>query len=97
MKKRTQKQTSKATVSWGEMIRKKRVEKGFTQAELSAKLNYPNPQFISLMERSLSKIPLFAMGRMIEILGLNEELVVARLLEDYEQTVRAELRKGRKG
>jgi transcriptional regulator with XRE-family HTH domain len=97
MKKRTQKQTAKTTMSWGEMIRQKRVEKGLTQAELSAKLNYPNPQFISLMERSLSKIPLSAMGRMIEILDINENLVVAKLLEDYEHTVRAELRKSRKG
>ncbi|MBX2996061.1 MAG: helix-turn-helix transcriptional regulator [Bdellovibrionaceae bacterium] len=96
MKKRSQKQSLKPH-NWGEMLRKKRVEKGMTQAELSEKLNYPNPQFISLMERGLSKVPLGTMGRLIEILDLDEETVIQHLVRDYEVCVRQDLRKGRRG
>lgn len=95
MKKRSQKQPLKPH-NWGEMLRKKRVEKGLTQAELSDKLNYANPQFISLMERGLSKVPLNTMGRLIDVLGLDEDAVVHHLVRDYEMTVRQELRKGRR-
>lgn len=79
---------------WGSFLKEKRTACNFTQAELSEKLNYPNPQFVSLMERSLSKIPLTTMGRLIQILNLNEEEVIAKLIEDYSLIVRSEIRKG---
>ncbi len=94
MKKRAAKSTK--PVNWGELLREKRVEKGLTQAELSSKLNYPNPQFISLMERSLSKIPLTTMGRLIDILDLDENFVIAHLIEEYSHTVRTEIKKGKR-
>lgn len=81
-------------LSWGELIRSKRIEKGLTQAELSQLLNYPNPQFVSLIERSLSKIPLTTLGRLIQILDLNEEQIILRLVDEYTQNVRQEIRKG---
>lgn len=61
----------------GILVREYRQEKGLTQLDLARRLGFDSPQFISLFERGLSKIPLNVLGKLITILGIPEK-------KDYE-------------
>lgn len=79
----------------GWMVREYREKQGMTQMELADRLGYDSPQFVSLFERGLSKVPVSTLGSLISILGIPEKLVTSILLSGYEAEVRAELAKGK--
>lgn len=79
----------------GSIVRKYREKSGLTQQELALKLGYDYPQFVSLFERGVSKVPVHTLGYLVSILGIPEKALTAILLSDYEAEVRAELAKGK--
>ena len=80
----------------GTMIRNYRIKSGWTQLELAEKLGYNTPQFVSLFERGLSKIPLETLGRLIIYLKMPEKEVLKILLSTYEADLKHKLNLGKK-
>jgi transcriptional regulator with XRE-family HTH domain len=79
----------------GNIVREHRERKGLTQMEVASRLGYDSPQFVSLFERGLSKVPVTTLGRLITILGIPEKTITHILLSDYEVEVRAQIAKGK--
>lgn len=79
----------------GKMIKKARLKRNMTQMELAEALGFETPQFVSLMERGLSKAPVEVLGRLVVILGINERAVVKILVNRYTNSVKAEIGKGK--
>lgn len=79
----------------GRMIREARERKGLTQLELAKLLGYDTPQFVSLFERGLSKVPAEVLGKLVLILGIKEEAVVNQLVVQYEYNLRKEMQSGK--
>lgn len=79
----------------GAMIKEARISKNITQAELAEQLGFETPQFISLIERGLSKPPLKLIGQVIPILGLNEKLITKMLLDHEENKIKEGLAEGK--
>lgn len=53
----------------GEIIAHARMKAKLTQAELSKKLGYVSPQFVSNWERNISKMPRGSFGKLAKYLG----------------------------
>ena len=81
---------------FGQIIKEARQKKGWTQSDLARELGYGNPQFVSLLERDQSKVPLRVLGQLIILLDLSEEEVIRDLLATYQAEVMMELNRGKK-
>lgn len=79
----------------GELARKHRIKKGMTQLELSQKLGYNTMQFVSLMERGVSKMPINIIGKLIVILGMPEKKIIDALVGEYSKKVNDEIKLGK--
>lgn len=79
----------------GKLVRDYRIKKDFTQHDLAEFLGYETTQFVSLFERGLSKIPLATLGKLISILGIPEQKVIAILMKAYKETLVAEISSGK--
>lgn len=62
-----------------------RISKNLTQGEVAAKLGYSSPQFISNMERGLSKIPPALIPKLSVIYGISAERLVKLRVAQYEK------------
>ena len=80
----------------GELIKEYRIMRGMTQIELSKLLGFSTSQFISLIERDLSKTPLYLIGKMHIILDIPEKKLIEISMSTYEIEVRAEIEVGKK-
>lgn len=81
---------------FGQLIRDARLKKDWTQADLARELGYENPQFISLLERNQSKVPLRVLGQLIVLLELSEPEVISSLMTEYQREIMNELTQGKK-
>jgi transcriptional regulator with XRE-family HTH domain len=75
----------------GNKIRVGRENKKLTQFELAKMLGYKTPQFISLFERGLSKVPANKLKQICQICGLNLEKVTRGLVQQFEIELRGEI------
>lgn len=80
----------------GASIRDARLSKGMTQMELAKALGYSSPQFVYLMERNVSKVPLDILGKLIVILGLEEASMMEIILQDFRRNAAAQISLGKK-
>jgi len=80
----------------GIQIRNHRQLQKMTQLELALKLGYETPQFVSLFERGMSKIPLETLGQLIVILKIPEKKVLKVLIEGFAEETAEKLRMGKK-
>jgi transcriptional regulator with XRE-family HTH domain len=80
----------------GNTIKSYRLKAGLTQMDLAEKLGYNTPQFVSLFERGLSKIPLETLGTILVFLKIPEKMVVSILVAGYGQEVRQKISVGKK-
>lgn len=68
-----------------------RMRAGFSQLELSKKLRLTSSQFVSNVERGISRYSLRQVARLIQILKLNPERVVRLLASQQEADLRRAL------
>jgi transcriptional regulator with XRE-family HTH domain len=80
----------------GQLIKDYRVKANMTQKDLSYKLGYDIPQFLCLMENGHSKIPLYVLEKVIEILNVPEKKVLDILVNNYRQEVLEQISSGKK-
>ena len=78
----------------GAMIRANRIKKNMTQLELSKALGYDSMQFVSLMERGLSKAPANVIGKLIIVLDIPEKKITGMLKKNFEVKLNAEIAAG---
>ncbi|MBL7555634.1 MAG: helix-turn-helix transcriptional regulator [Bdellovibrionaceae bacterium] len=79
-----------------EIIRKRRIEMNMTQAQVSGLLGYDNCQFLSTIERGLSKCPVQTLGALSIILNIPQERFISILLTDYKNQLIDSLNAGSK-
>ncbi len=68
----------------GNFLKGKREQKGLTQAQVAAKLGYGSPQFISNIERGISRVPIKSLKSFIMVYELDANEVVDVLLEEQK-------------
>lgn len=79
----------------GVMTREYRLKANMTQLELATKLGYNTMQFVSLIERGVSKVPLTTLGKLIIILNMPEKKIVNALISTYIKETIEEIQKGK--
>lgn len=82
-------------IELSKLIKEYRLKTGLTQAELADKLGYDTPQFVSIIERGLAKVPLNVIGQLIIILDIPERKIIKLLTAAYEKVVQQEIRAGK--
>lgn len=66
----------------GIFLKEQRENKGLTQAHVADKLGYGSPQFISNIERGISRVPIKSLRQFIEVYELRVNDVINILLEE---------------
>lgn len=96
--KKIKKNPKQVRESLGSFIRRMRLEKEYSQADLAANLGYTSPQFISDWERGISSPPvkkLHELSVLLEVkvdvlfdllVALSTEQLVENLSEEFKQT-----------
>lgn len=79
----------------GQMIREHREKAGLTQLELAQKLGYESPQFLSLVEREVSKPPYIMLGKLVSIIGIPETKVTKHLTGEFLSEMYQKIHEGK--
>ncbi len=79
----------------GDYLRNVREQAHLTQADVSSRLGYTSPQFISNIERGISVIPLKTLAKMVQLYKINPESVVKIILESQKKLLRDKLMRSR--
>ena len=77
----------------GTYLRKKRLEKDMSQAELARTLKGVHVQFVSNWERGLCAPPGHSFHKLIDVLKLNREALVEVMLKDSKSVIEARIYK----
>lgn len=72
----------------GRFLRQRRIEVGLTQRQVSEKLGYGSPQFISDMERGLCTLPLKKLGELVKLYKLPPNELMDIMLQEQEAILR---------
>lgn len=72
----------------GRFLRQRRIEIGLTQRQVSEKLGYGSPQFISDMERGLCTLPLKKLGEIVKLYKLAPQELMELMLQEQEAILR---------
>lgn len=72
----------------GELLKKFREMRGLTQKQVSDKLGYSSPQFVSNWERGVSMPPMNSLKKVARILKLEKETLGDHVLADFETELR---------
>ena len=80
----------------GMIVRDYRVKSKMTQMDLAQKLGYDSPQFVSLFERGLSKVPFETLGQLVVILGIPEKKIMKNIVSAYEKEINKRVEIGKK-
>jgi transcriptional regulator with XRE-family HTH domain len=75
----------------GSFLKEVREQSAMTQADVSSRLGYTSPQFISNIERGISVVPLKTLSRMVTLYKVNPESVVKIILESQRKLLREKL------
>lgn len=78
-----------------QVLKKARVNANLTQLEVSQKLGYGNPQFISNWERGYSTPPLAALKKVGDIYKIDPEILFDLIFKDAEKQMRKEFKAGK--
>lgn len=85
--------TEKNYPTLSQYLKESRIRAGLTQKDISKKLGYESPQFISNWERGISSPPLNALKTLIKMYKLNRDDVFEVLLSHTVITVKNDLQK----
>lgn len=75
----------------GNYLRQKRELKGLTQAQVATQLGYGSPQFISNIERGVSRVPVKSLRSFIALYDLPVDEVIDLLLQEKRDQLRRAL------
>lgn len=75
----------------GTYLKNKRIEAGYTQAEIAKKLGYSTPQFISNFERGLCSPPLKNLKVLVKMYNIPAEHIIDLILKEQESLLRKTL------
>ena len=75
----------------GQYLKEKRVQGGYTQVELAARLGDVHSQFVSNWERGLCAPPSHCFQDLIQILKLNRETLVEVMLVDSQKVIESKV------
>lgn len=85
---------SKASVDLlADFLQKKRIAAGFSQFDVSTKLGYSTPQFVSNWERGVSHPPINALKRIAQLYNVSAEEIFEVVLAQKIQEVTRDLRR----
>jgi len=79
----------------GHYLKDIRETAAMTQADVSHKLGYTSPQFISNIERGISVVPLKTLARMISIYKVSPDSVSKIILDSQKKLLRDKLMRSR--
>lgn len=79
----------------GQYLKLVREQANLTQADVSTKLGYTSPQFISNIERGISVVPLKTLARMVSLYKVGPDHVAKIILESQKKLLREKLSKTR--
>ena len=79
----------------GQYLKSMREQCSLTQADVSGKLGYTSPQFISNIERGISVAPLKTLARMVNLYKVSPDGVVRIILESQKKLLREKLMRSR--
>lgn len=77
----------------GAYLKQKRVDSGYTQAELASSLGDLHSQFVSNWERGLCAPPGHSLHKLIDLLRLNREKLVEVMLQDSRSAIESKIYK----
>ncbi len=80
----------------GELVKEYRLRLNMTQLDLANRLDYDSVQFISLIERGMSKIPIKVIGKLVIILGIPEKKIIKYIINTFENDVQNQISEGKK-
>ena len=66
----------------GEIVAQRRSELDMTQIELAEKLDYPSVNFISMLEKKRSKVPLEKSVKFAKVLEIDEKWFIEKIMRD---------------
>ena len=75
----------------GSFLKRKRIDSGYTQAELASSLGDVHSQFVSNWERGLCAPPSHCFQKLIEVLKLSREKLVEVMLADSRVAIEAKV------
>lgn len=75
----------------GHFLKEQREIKGLTQAQVAQSLGYGSPQFISNIERGISRVPIKSLRQFIEVYNLRPDDVIALILDEKRLQLLKEL------
>lgn len=79
--------------SLGKILKEKREKVGFSQAEVSKKLGYSSPQFVSNWERGLSTPPVTSLRSIAQLYKIPPDQLFQIYLKTTLKNIEADLRK----
>lgn len=79
----------------GAFLRQKRIDSGYTQAELASRVGDIHTQFVSNWERGLCAPPNHSLQKIIDILRLNRDKLIEVMLEDSRTEIVSKIYKKR--
>ena len=79
--------------SLGKLLKDKREKAGFSQAEVSKKLGYSSPQFVSNWERGLSTPPVVSLRAIAQLYKISPDNLFQVYLKSTLKQIEADLRK----
>lgn len=73
----------------GTVIRNFRLSAGLSQSQVSKKMRFASPQFLSNIERGLCLLPPFHMKKLAKLIGADPVcLLKAHMVDVYDKTVK---------
>jgi transcriptional regulator with XRE-family HTH domain len=79
----------------GHFLKGVREDAAITQAQVSERLGYTSPQFISNIERGISVVPLKTLARMISLYKGSPEPAIKIILDSQRKLLREKLTRSR--
>lgn len=76
---------------FGAYLKAKRIGAGFSQRDVSEKLGYSSPQFISNIERGLCSPPMSSLKILIDLYGIPVREVTKIILDHQQKLLKAQL------
>jgi transcriptional regulator with XRE-family HTH domain len=79
-------------IKLGRNLKSSRKKRNLTQAQVSTRLGYSSPQFISNIERGISVVPLDTLAKMLRIYRANPKKTEDILIESQQKLLTEKLK-----